>query len=65
MFYIMILIDSEHVGTEARIKVKSILQGLLINTNRTEVVNVMKVCVCVFQCLPTALLRASGSTQGG
>ena len=23
------------------------------------------VCVCVFQCQPTALLRASGSTQGG
>ena len=22
-------------------------------------------CVCVFQCQPTALLRASGSTQGG
>ena len=23
------------------------------------------VCVCVFQCQPTALLRASGSSQGG
>ena len=22
-------------------------------------------CVCVFQCQPTALLRASGSAQGG
>ena len=22
-------------------------------------------CVCVFQCQPTALLRALGSTQGG
>ena len=25
----------------------------------------MCVCVCVFECQPTALLRASGSTQGG
>ena len=24
-----------------------------------------EMCVCVFQCQPTALLRASGSTQGG
>ena len=25
----------------------------------------MCVCVCVFQCQPTALLHASGSAQGG
>ena len=44
------------------------LQDQLFAINKTQkhyMNKTIQICVCVFQCQPTALLRASGSTQGG
>ena len=41
---------------------------IVVNTlyyNDTKLITIKYMCVCVFQCQPTALLRASGSAQGG
>ena len=43
----------------------SLIEATEMNVSSSLTVTSLTIKVCVFQCQPTALLRASGFTQGG
>ena len=74
IFFLFRRFKSDLEGCNLRIKNDLMCSGmgthptkkLLGKGNKTIAKMLEKnVCVCVFQCQPTALLCASGSTQGG